>query len=85
MNARTCLQQVKLAVGTILILLAVIAAPLGAVLVWNGCNPPAGEGSLGHVGMVIAGVILLFAALLMGLVGGFLRQVKKGAEDQGNA
>lgn len=40
---------------------------LGIVLIKDGAYPPEGTGSLGHVGMVIAGTIAAFLALVCGL------------------
>jgi RsiW-degrading membrane proteinase PrsW (M82 family) len=52
---------VVLGVGT------VAFAVLGFVLIKDGAYPPEGTGSLGHVGMVIAGAIAAFLALVLGL------------------
>jgi hypothetical protein len=41
-------------------------AVLGFVLVKGGAYPPEGTGSLGHVGMVIAGALAGFLALILG-------------------
>ena len=43
---------------------AVVLAVLGFVLIMGGAYPPEGTGSLGHVGMVIAGIISGFLALI---------------------
>ena len=48
---------------------AVLPAALGIVLMYGGANPPPGGGSLGHVGMIVAGIILAFAAVLLGGLG----------------
>ena len=39
---------------------------LAFVLIKGGAYPPAGTGSLGHVGMVIAGAIAAFLGILFG-------------------
>jgi hypothetical protein len=48
-----------------------VAAPalavLGIFLIKDGAYPPEGTGSLGHVGMVIAGVIATFLGVVLGL------------------
>ena len=46
---------------------AVVFAGLGILLIKDGAYPPDGGGSLGHVGMVIAGVIATFLAVVLGL------------------
>lgn len=46
---------------------AVGLAVLGFVLIVGGAYPPEGTGSLGHVGMVIGGIIAGFLALVFGL------------------
>lgn len=46
---------------------AVVLTVLGFVLIMRGAYPPEGTGSLGHVGMVIAGIIAGFLALILGL------------------
>ena len=45
---------------------AVGLAVLAFVLVKGGAYPPAGTGSLGHVGMVIAGIIAAFLGIFCG-------------------
>ena len=60
------------ALGCFLLLGALLSASAGAWYVHAGANPPPGGGSLGHVGMVIAGVVLLGASVLFGPVGWFL-------------
>jgi hypothetical protein len=47
---------------------ALALAVLAIVLINGGAYPPEGTGSLGHVGMVIAGVIAAFLALVLGLL-----------------
>lgn len=39
---------------------------LASVLIKGGAYPPEGTGSLGHVGMVIAGTIAAFLAIVFG-------------------
>lgn len=39
---------------------------LGIVLIKAGAYPPPGTGSLGHVGMVVAGIVAVFLALFFG-------------------
>ena len=46
---------------------AVVFAVLGFVLIMGGAYPAEGTGSLGHVGMVIGGIIAGFLALVGGL------------------
>jgi len=41
-------------------------AVLAFVLIKGGAYPPAGTGSLGHVGMTIAGIIAAFLGLFFG-------------------
>jgi len=41
-------------------------AALAFVLIKGGAYPPAGTGSLGHVGMVIAGLIAAFLGIICG-------------------
>jgi hypothetical protein len=49
--------------------LAILGIGLAIHLVWLGAYPPEGEGSLGHVGAVIAGLIVGFAAVVFALLG----------------
>lgn len=46
---------------------ALAFAVIGILLIKDGAYPPEGTGSLGHVGMVIAGVIAAFLAVVLGL------------------
>ena len=54
------------ALATFLGIAAVGCAVLGAILIRDGAYPPEGTGSLGHVGMTIAGIIAAFMALILG-------------------
>ena len=45
---------------------AVWLAVLAFVLIKSGAYPPEGAGSLGHVGMVIAGIIAAFLGIFCG-------------------
>lgn len=45
---------------------ALALAVLAFVLIKGGAYPPEGTGSLGHVGMVIAGIIAAFLGLFFG-------------------
>jgi hypothetical protein len=49
--------------ATLLAAMTVVLAGLGIFLVKGGTYPPEGTGSLGHVGMVIAGAIASFLAV----------------------
>lgn len=42
---------------------------LASSVIYAGANPPAGGGSLGHVGAIIAGLIMAFGALILLLLG----------------
>jgi hypothetical protein len=53
-------------VASLLGVAALGLAVLGFVLIKGGAYPPEGTGSLGHVGMVIAGAIAGFLALILG-------------------
>lgn len=46
---------------------AVAAAGFGFYLIRAGAYPAQGAGSLGHVGMIVAGIIAGFIALVLGL------------------
>lgn len=45
---------------------ALVLAVLAIMLIKGGAYPPEGTGSLGHVGMVIAGIIAGFLSLFCG-------------------
>lgn len=62
----------QMAVGYALSAAGLAAGAAGAWYVHAGANPPPGGGSLGHVGMVIAGAILLGLAAVLGAVGWLL-------------
>jgi protein-S-isoprenylcysteine O-methyltransferase Ste14 len=59
--------RVFLSVAVALGVSALVFGGLGFVLIKNGAYPPEGTGSLGHVGMVIGGVVASFLALVLGL------------------
>jgi hypothetical protein len=54
------------AIASVLGIAALGLAVLSVVLIKGGAYPPEGTGSLGHVGMVIAGIIAGFLALILG-------------------
>lgn len=47
-------------------LAAVVFAVLAFVLIKGGAHPPEGTGSLGYVGMVVAGIIAAFLGIFCG-------------------
>ena len=55
-------------------LLATAALGLAAHLIHTGAHPPPGGGSLGHVGMVVAGIGSAFAAFVFALLALYTRQ-----------
>jgi hypothetical protein len=61
--------RIILATGTGLIIVAVLFVYLGASLIYGGVYPKDGNGSLGHVGMIIAGLVALFITLVAGGIG----------------
>lgn len=54
------------ALGALLVLVGLSSAGFGAWLIYTATNPPPGGGSLGHVGMVIAGLLLSLSAIFLG-------------------
>jgi hypothetical protein len=54
--------------STALFIGAVLCLGFAIHLIRGGAYPPAGGGSLGHVGMVIAGLIAAFLAILAALL-----------------
>ena len=49
-------------------ILALLSSLIAVHLVWLGAYPPVGQGSLGHVGAVVAGIISGFVALVFVLL-----------------
>jgi hypothetical protein len=65
--------------AAVLIVAALALAGLGVILIKGGAYPPEGTGSLGHVGMVIAGAFGSFLALVFGLFAVFCISKAKAA------
>lgn len=68
MQARTKF-AVLTGVAVFLALLALLGGALSVYLVLLGSRPPPGGGSLGHVGIVIAGLVVGFASIVLALLG----------------
>jgi hypothetical protein len=78
--------KTKLLRGTaaVFIVTALGLAGFGFFLIKGGAYPPEGTGSLGHVGMVIAGAIAGFLAVVFGLFTVFcISKVKAAARPDG--
>ena len=54
------------AIASLLGIAALGLAVLAFILIRGGAYPPEGTGSLGHVGMVIAGIIAAFLGVIFG-------------------
>ena len=54
------------AIASVCGVVALGLAVLAFVLIRGGAYPPEGTGSLGHVGMVIAGIIAAFLGIITG-------------------
>ena len=59
------------AIAAILAVAAIVLAAFGIYLIRAGAYPFEGTGSLGHVGMVIAGIIALFIGVVLSLFSAF--------------
>jgi uncharacterized membrane protein len=66
MRATTKSKLLK-SIAALLAVVAVALAGLGFFLIKGGAYPAEGSGSLGHAGMVIAGAIAGFLAVVLGL------------------
>ena len=69
--------------GIVLGCISFAFAVLSFVLIKDGVFPPDGNGSLGHVGMVIAGIIAGFLVLVFGSLSFFfIHRARKLSRDQ---
>jgi hypothetical protein len=71
------------AIAWLLVAAAVAALLTGGHLIYSGTHPDPGAGSLGHVGMVIAGLILWLGTLILGGCGVLLlRRGRRSTADE---
>ena len=77
--------KLRRATAVVLAVAALAVAVLGIVLIKGGAYPPEGTGSLGHVGMVIAGIIASFLAVVLGLFTALCISKVRAAADTGRA